>query len=261
MVEADQLADISQRKSFLLSLGEGPAPSFPRRLAVTLKLLLSSLHCLGGSLQLGVAGHARLSLCASEPLRQIVGGVRFLPRHGRVNGIPSVRGVVSRPSPDRTLAGSYLAFASYAVGQLEDIWAVMAMMVVGMVVLALVGLSGCRRSGGQAVGVTVAQVLNEATEMTAGSIRFAQRIGHAASGDRLGRITRETMEAKPGLYASVRSAVQARLNELGGAGQSIGLFMLTADMATTAAVAGDGQLDSGERRELRHLWDELRSQR
>lgn len=130
-----------------------------------------------------------------------------------------------------------------------------------MVVLALVGLPGCRRSGGQAEGVTVAQVLNEATKMTPASIRFAEGISHAASGDRLGRMMRETMDAKPSAYASVRSAVHARLDELGGAGQAIGLFMLAADMATTAAVAGDGQLDSSERRELRHLWNELLSQR
>jgi hypothetical protein len=53
--------------------------------------------------------------------------------------------------------------------------------------------------------------------------------------------------------------VQAKVDELGGAGQAIGLFMLAADMATTAAVGGD-LLADGDCRELRRLWDDLRSQ-
>jgi hypothetical protein len=67
------------------------------------------------------------------------------------------------------------------------------------------------------------------------------------------------MEENPGAFAPVRAAVQTKVNEFGGAGQAIGLFMLAADMATTAAVGGD-LLEDGDRRELRRLWNDLRSQ-
>lgn len=68
-----------------------------------------------------------------------------------------------------------------------------------------------------------------------------------------------TMKAHRGAFASVRSAVDARAWKLGDAGQAIGLFLLAADMATTAALAGD-QLQPSDRRGLRRLWDDLRSQ-
>jgi hypothetical protein len=116
-----------------------------------------------------------------------------------------------------------------------------------------------RRDGGQTVGVTLAQVIDEAAELTPASIRFAEGIDHASSGDRLGRIMRQTMEEQSGAYGPVRAAVQAKVDDLGGAGNAIGLFMLAADMATTVAVGGD-QLDDGDRRELRRLWADLRSQ-
>ena len=108
--------------------------------------------------------------------------------------------------------------------------------------------------------MTVAQVLDEAVEMTQASIRFAEWIDHATSGNRLGRIMRDTMDANPSAYALVRSTLVTKIDELGGAGQAIGLFMLAADMATTAALAGDGRLNASDRRELRRLWNDLRSQ-
>jgi len=108
--------------------------------------------------------------------------------------------------------------------------------------------------------MTVAQVIAEAAELTPASIRFAEGIDHATSGARLGRIMRHTMEEQSWAYAPVRAAVQRKVDDLGGAGNAIGLYMLAADMATTAAVGGE-QLAGGERRELRRLWDDLRSQR
>lgn len=107
--------------------------------------------------------------------------------------------------------------------------------------------------------MAVAQVIDEVAELTPASIRLAEGIAHASSGDRLGRLMRESMEANPSAYAPVRAAVSARVSDLGGAGQAIGLFMLAADMATAAAVGGD-RLDDGDRRELRRLWGDLRSQ-
>lgn len=109
------------------------------------------------------------------------------------------------------------------------------------------------------MSVTVAQVIAQVAELSSTSIRFAEGIDHATSGDRLGRIMRQTMEENPGAFSPVRAAVQAKVDELGSAGQTIGLFMLAADMATTAAVPGD-LLEDGDRRELRRLWDDLRSQ-
>lgn len=117
-----------------------------------------------------------------------------------------------------------------------------------------------RRRGRQTARVTLAQLIDEAAELSPASIRFAQGIGTATSGERLGRIMRQTMEEQPSAYAPVRAAVQRQVNDLGGAGQAIGLFMLAADMATTAAVGGDS-LNDADRRELRRLWNDLRSHR
>jgi hypothetical protein len=107
--------------------------------------------------------------------------------------------------------------------------------------------------------VTVARVIAQTAELSPASIRFAEGIDHVTSGDRLGRIMRQTMEENPGSFPPVRAAVQAKVDELGGAGQAIGLFMLAAAMATTAAV-GDDLLEDGDCRELRRLWGDLRSQ-
>src|SRR6478609_200335 len=172
----------------------------------------------------------------------------------------SQRGGRIEPCPTRHLAGSYLVFSGYALRQLGDASALMALLVAGVVLLALVGTPSCRRGIGQTLGVTVAQVLDEAAEMTHGSIRFAEWIDHATSGDRLGRIMRDTMDAHPSVYGLVRSTLVAKIDELGGADQAIGLFMLAADMATTAAIAADDRVDAGDRQELRRLWNDLRSQ-
>ena len=87
------------------------------------------------------------------------------------------------------------------------------------------------------MSVTVSQVVAQAAELSPASIRFAEGIDHATSGDRLGRIMRQTMEESPGAFPPVRAAVQAKVDELGG------------DL-----------LEDGDRRELRRLWDDLRSQ-
>lgn len=108
--------------------------------------------------------------------------------------------------------------------------------------------------------MTATTVIDEAAELTSASVRFAEGIDHATSGDRLGRIMRDTMEANPGAYPPVRAAVQAKVSELGAVGQAVGLFMLATDMATTAAIGSGDQLDDGDRRELRRLWDSLRFQ-
>jgi hypothetical protein len=110
--------------------------------------------------------------------------------------------------------------------------------------------------------MNVAQVIDEVGELTPASIRFAKGIGHATSGDRLGRIMREAIEMNPGAYASVRATVHRRVDDLGGAGNAIGLFILAADMATAAAVAGEeDRFDAQDEWELRRLWDDLRRPR
>jgi hypothetical protein len=70
---------------------------------------------------------------------------------------------------------------------------------------------------------------------------------------------RKSMAAQPAAYARLRAAVEARLAELGGAGAATGLFMLAADMATTASMLS-ARLTADDRRQLRRLWDELRAQ-
>jgi hypothetical protein len=50
------------------------------------------------------------------------------------------------------------------------------------------------------MSVTIAQVLAQAAELSPASIRFAEGIDHATSGDRLGRIMRQTMEENPGAF-------------------------------------------------------------
>jgi hypothetical protein len=107
--------------------------------------------------------------------------------------------------------------------------------------------------------VSVAALVAEASQLTSGSIQLARRIDHASSGERLGRIVRVTMEENRRAYGTVRVAVEEQVRSLGGAGRSLGLFRLAADMATTAAIGGD-QLSRSDRRQLRRLWDDLRTQ-
>lgn len=106
----------------------------------------------------------------------------------------------------------------------------------------------------------VAALIAQADDLAAGSIEFAQGIDHATSGETLGRIMRATMGENAGPYAAVRAAVQRRVDDLGGAGQALGLFMLAADMATTEALVRD-DLTVQQRSELRALWNDLRSRR
>ena len=103
----------------------------------------------------------------------------------------------------------------------------------------------------------VSRLVAEAQDLSRGSIEFAKGIGHATSGDRLGRVMRDTMERGIAPYNGLRHVVQARLQELGGVGEELGLFMLAADMATTAERA-EG-LTPDDRRALRRLWNDLRS--
>lgn len=104
--------------------------------------------------------------------------------------------------------------------------------------------------------MSVAPLIEQAGQFTTGSIAFVNGIGHASSGARLGRIMRASMQERPGAYQAVRAAVGERINSLGGAGQSLGLFLLAADMATTAAIA-DSHLNDDDRRQLRRLWCDL----
>lgn len=97
----------------------------------------------------------------------------------------------------------------------------------------------------------------EANELTRGSIVFARSIDHATAGSRLGPIVENAMDARPEAFNHVRQAVHQRLDVLGGTGQELGLFMLAADMATTAELVKD--MPAGDRQELRRLWDDLRS--
>jgi hypothetical protein len=108
--------------------------------------------------------------------------------------------------------------------------------------------------------VAIAILIAQADKLTTGSIEFAQSIDHATSGETLGRIMRAAMAENKDTYASVRAAVQRQVDDLGGAGQAIGLFMLAADMATTEVLVRD-ELTSQQRSELRALWNDLLSRR
>jgi hypothetical protein len=101
------------------------------------------------------------------------------------------------------------------------------------------------------------RLTQEAAELSLGSIKFAKGISRATSGEKLGRIVARGQRAHPAMYGATRAAVQARLRELGGVGQEMGLFMLAADLATTDAVYGR-HLGGSERRDLRRLWEDLR---
>jgi hypothetical protein len=103
----------------------------------------------------------------------------------------------------------------------------------------------------------VSRLVAEAQDLSPASIELAKDIDHATTGDRLGRVMRETMQGNIAPYNGLRRVVQARLEELGGTGEERGLFMLAADMATTAECA-EG-LTPDDRRGLRRLWNDLRS--
>jgi hypothetical protein len=107
--------------------------------------------------------------------------------------------------------------------------------------------------------MTAPRLLKEVQDISSRSITFAKGIDHATAGSRLSEIMRKAMSTRPAAYGGLRAAVQARLAELGGAGEATGLFMLAADMATTASMASIN-LTPDDRRQLRRLWDELRAQ-
>lgn len=98
---------------------------------------------------------------------------------------------------------------------------------------------------------SVRRLVSEAQDLSRGSIDFAKGIDHATTGDRLGRVMRETMAENMEPYHLLRGVVQRRLEELGGAGEELGLFMLAADMATTAERAEN--LERDDRQTLRRL--------
>jgi hypothetical protein len=98
----------------------------------------------------------------------------------------------------------------------------------------------------------------EAQQLSQESIAFARGIGHATTGEKLGAVLKQGLREQPGAYNRVRAAVRARLDELGGVGEELGLFMLAADMATTEALYGD-RLSASDRTDPRRLWNDLRS--
>jgi hypothetical protein len=100
--------------------------------------------------------------------------------------------------------------------------------------------------------------VTEAQDLKRGSIAFARSIGHASTGEKLGALVRQGLDEQPAAYARVRAAVRARLDELGGVGGELGLFMLAADMATTESVYR-ARLSAQDRSQLRRLWNDLRS--
>ncbi len=108
--------------------------------------------------------------------------------------------------------------------------------------------------------MTVDLLIAEASEFTAGSVRFAREIDQASTGETLGGILNAAKKDNPGAYVVVQEAVNRRVSELGGAGEAIGLFMLAADMATTESVARS-ELTGAQRSELRQLWNDLLAQR
>jgi hypothetical protein len=113
------------------------------------------------------------------------------------------------------------------------------------------------RLGNALASGCVSRLIAEAKDLSRASIELAEGIDHATSGERLGRVMREMMSADMAPYHALRQAVEARLDELGGVGKEAGLFMLAADMATTAEMAP--RLDGADRRALRRLWDDLRA--
>jgi len=104
----------------------------------------------------------------------------------------------------------------------------------------------------------VQRLLQEAQELSAGSIAFARTIGHATTGDRFGKLIRQGLGERRASYNQVRAAVAARLDDLGGVGEERGLFILAADLATTEAIYRE-QLTSEDQIALRRLWSDLLS--
>jgi hypothetical protein len=106
--------------------------------------------------------------------------------------------------------------------------------------------------------VKVANLIAEAHDLNCGSLARASEIDFATAGTQLGPVVTGLLDKNPAPFTRVRTAVAARLDELGGAGEKVGLFMLAADMATTKELVGD-RLSKDERSQLRDLWDHLRT--
>jgi hypothetical protein len=103
----------------------------------------------------------------------------------------------------------------------------------------------------------MANLIAEASELSRDSLSRAAKIDFATAGSWLGPVVTALLDKNPGPFTRLRGAVAARLEELGGAGEQTGLFMLAADMATTNELVGD-RLSADERGQLRDLWDHLR---
>lgn len=101
------------------------------------------------------------------------------------------------------------------------------------------------------------RVIAEAADLSAASLEFASGIGYASTGETLGALVKGTIADHPGAFGAARAAIRERLNQLGGAGSTTGLFLLAGDMATTEALRGT-EIDVNARRQLRRLWDDLR---
>jgi hypothetical protein len=103
----------------------------------------------------------------------------------------------------------------------------------------------------------MANLMAEAGELSRGSLARAADVDFATAGSRLGPVVTVLLEKNPEPFTRVRATVAAHLDEFGGAGEKVGLFMLAADMATTNDLVGD-RLSAEERRQLRNLWDHQR---
>lgn len=103
--------------------------------------------------------------------------------------------------------------------------------------------------------MSVGRLVQEADDLTMGGVEFARGIGHATPGSRLSPFVEDAVSKTFSDVRRVRGAIDHRLDQLGVTGHVRNLFHLAADMATTAAAA-DG-LTSGDRRELRMLWEDL----
>ena len=105
--------------------------------------------------------------------------------------------------------------------------------------------------------MSVDRLLEEAAQFSSRSVDFARGVGEASTGESLGRLVKHSLAQRPGAHRAVRAAVTDRVEELEGAGEAIGFFLLAADCATTAAL--ERGLSGQDRRQLRRFWDDLLS--
>lgn len=98
-------------------------------------------------------------------------------------------------------------------------------------------------------------LLDEAAALGPRSVARADEIDYATTGDRLGRVMNAAMERDMGPYWRLRSVVIERLKELQVSDDKLPLFLLAADMATTARETRS--LSSDDRCDLSRLWNDL----